>query len=140
MSIREKERFSSTFALATRLALELELDYYTSDSTRLTLQEALFLIASKKQLPDIAIPLTCNIFPWKMSDVLATNKILSEEKINKINSILEHSMKVQMGTIPESEFSKYILSNACLVVSGLLHVYFNSLGINSDLGKKFNIT
>jgi hypothetical protein len=134
MSIREKERFSATFSLATRLAHELELDYYTSDPTRLTLQEALFLIASKKQLPDVAIPPTVNSFPWKVSDVVASQNTLSEEKIKKINSVLEHSMKVQMGTIPDTEFSKYILSNACLVVSGLLHVYFNSLGITSDIG------
>ena len=49
--------------------------------------------------------------------------------------MLEHSMKIQMGTIPETEFSQCILSNACLAVSGLLHIYFNNLGIQSDLGR-----
>ena len=44
-------------------------------------------------------------------------------------------MKVQMGTIPETEFSQCILSNACLAVSGLLHVYLSNLGIRSDLGR-----
>ena len=60
---------------------------------------------------------------------------ISEEKRNKINMMLEHSMKIQMGTIPETEFSQCILSNACLAVSGLLHIYFNNLGIQSDLGR-----
>ena len=136
MSIREKERFSATFSLAKQRAKELELDYYTSDPTRLTLQESLFLIAPKRILPHVAIPSTYNKFPWKVSNDSDTHKNLAGEQIKKINSILEQSMKVQMGRIPDSEFSQYILSNACLAISGLLHVYFKALGITSDIGEE----
>ena len=135
MSIREKERFKKIFTVATQLATELKLDYYTSDPKRLTLQEALFLVASKKKLPDVAIPPAFASCPWKISENMTEKQNISEEKRNKINMMLEHSMKIQMGTIPETEFSQCILSNACLAVSGLLHIYFNNLGIQSDLGR-----
>ena len=135
MSIRERERFKKIFTVATNIATELKLDYYTSDPKRLTLQEALFLIAAKKKLPEVAIPSALASFPWKISKNGTEKENLPEEKRNKINMIFEQSMKVQMGTIPETEFSQCILSNACLAVSGLLHVYLSNLDIRSDLGR-----
>ena len=136
MSIRERERFKKIFDLATRLANDLKLDYYTSDPKRLTLQEALFLVASKKDLPEIAIPSALQSFPWKVPENVAKQKRISEEKQMKINKVLEQSMKTQMGTIPETEFSQCILSNACLAVCGLLHVYLKNLDIRSELGRQ----
>ena len=136
MSIKEKERFSGVFSFATQLARELKLEYYTSDPKRLTLQEALYLVAQKKQLPNTAIPTALSEFPWKIPNTCDITNSLSDEKVKKINGVLEHSMKIQMGTIPGTEFDKHILSNACLAISGLLHVYFNALRIHSDIGKK----
>ena len=80
MSIRERERFKKIFALATELANELKLDYYTSDPKRLNLQEALFLVASKKQLPEVAIPAACKSFPWKVAENAVKQENFSDEK------------------------------------------------------------
>ena len=135
MSIRERERFKKIFALATELANELKLDYYTSDPKRLNLQEALFLVASKKQLPEVAIPAACKSFPWKVAENAVKQENFSDEKLKKINRILEQSLKTQMGTIPETEFSQCILSNACLAVCGLLHIYLKNLNIQSEIGR-----
>ena len=79
MSIREKERFRETFCLASQTAKELNLEYYTSDPKRLTLQEALYLIAPKKKLSDVAIPLTSNTFPWKVPNGGEEIKSMSKE-------------------------------------------------------------
>ena len=134
MSIREKERFRGTFCLAFQTAKELNLEYYTSDPKRLTLQEALYLIAPKKKLSDVAIPLTSNTFPWKVPNGGEEIKSMSKEMIAKVNNLLEYSMKIQMGTIPNTEFNQYILSNASLAVSGLLYTYLTTLGIQSNIG------
>ena len=135
MSIRERERFKQIFDLATELANELKLDYYTSDPKRLNLQEALFLVASKKQLPEVAIPAACKSFPWKVAENVVKQESFSDEKLKKINRILEQSMKTQIGTIPGTEFSQCILSNACLAVCGLLHIYLKNLNIQSEIGR-----
>ena len=137
MSIRERERFKKIFDLATRLANDLKLDYYTSDPKRLNLQEALFLVASKKELPETAIPSALQSFPWKVPENDPKQKRISDDTRVKINKILEQSMKSQMGTIPETEFSQCILSNACLAVCGLLHVYLKNLNIQSELGRQW---
>ena len=136
MSIRERERFKNIFDLATRLANDLKLDYYTSDPKRLNLQEALFLVASKKKLPEIAIPSALQSFPWKVPEKVPIQKSISDDKRMKVNKILEQSMRTQMGTIPETEFSQCILSNACLAVCGLLHVYLKNVDIRSEIGKQ----
>ena len=136
MSIRERERFKNIFDLATRLANDLKLDYYTSDPKRLNLQEALFLVASKKKLPEIAIPSALQSFPWKVPEKVPIQKSISDDKRTKVNKILEQSMRTQMGTIPETEFSQCILSNACLAVCGLLHVYLKNVDIRSEIGKQ----
>ena len=136
MSIREKERFKGTFCLAFQTAKELNLEYYTSDPKRLTLQEALYLIAPKKKLSDVAIPPLSNTFPWKLPNGGEEIKSMPKEKIVKGNNLLEYSMKIQMGTIPNTEFNQYILANACLAVSGLLYTYLLALGVQSDIGTK----
>ena len=135
MSVREKERFSRTLGLAAQLAHDLKLDYYTSDPKRLTLNEALFLVATKKQLSTVGIPQSLSTFPWRVPNRSDISQHLSTDNVRKINQILEQSMKIQMGVIPGTEFDKYILSNACMAVSGLLHVYLKGLGIATDIGK-----
>ena len=135
MSVGEEERFSRTLALATQVAHDLKLDYFTSDPTRLNFREAMFLVATKSQLPNVGIPQSLQAFPWRVPNKSDVSEHLSQDNIKKINQILEQSMKVQMAVIPGTEFDQYILSNACMAVSGLLHVYLKELDISSNIGK-----
>ena len=132
MAVNEEERFSQTLALARQLSTELDLEYFNSDPKRLNLKEALYLISTKHRLPKVSIPPTLATFPWR---VPSTAKGISPDKLNKINQILEQSLRIQMGVIPSTEFDKHILSNACMAVCGLLHVYLKAIDISSSIGK-----
>ena len=48
-----------------------------------------------------------------------------------INDLLHHSMRVQMATVRDTEFSDFILSDACISTAGLMFVYLKALGIES---------
>ena len=52
-----------------------------------------------------------------------------------VNMMVEHSMMVQSGTIPntENDFKEFILSNASLAVSGLLQHYLSGVNISSEI-------
>ena len=50
-----------------------------------------------------------------------------------INDLLHHSMRVQMATVRDTEFSDFVLSDACISTAGLMFVYFRALGIESRL-------
>ena len=51
--------------------------------------------------------------------------------IKDINDLLHHSMRVQMGTVRDTEFSDFVLSDACISTAGLMFVYLRALGIES---------
>jgi len=71
--------------------------------------------------------------PWRVPETLLRSK--------DINSLLEYSMQVQSSTIQTQmksaddlqllELNYFILSNASLTVTGLLHRYLKSIGISS---------
>ena len=48
-----------------------------------------------------------------------------------INALLQQSMRVQMGRVRETEFSDFVLSDACISTAGLMFVYLRALGIES---------
>ena len=48
-----------------------------------------------------------------------------------INALLQQSMRVQMGTVRDTEFSDFVLSDACISTAGLMFVYLRALGIES---------
>ena len=96
------------------MASDLKLDYFTDDWSRLSLLDALHLI-KRNFRPGDGIPQKLLSNPWRLEDR------------KSLNPILEHSMKVQMGTLPNTEFNEYILSDqVSLVVNGLILGYLSS--------------
>ena len=59
-------------------------------------------------------------------------QIPSTTKWEQINLILQKSMEIQSSTIPGTPFGKFIISNSCLPVCGLLQYYLKSLKLCED--------
>ena len=65
--------------------------------------------------------------PWK----IPSSSICEEWE--KINLILKKSMEIQSSKIPDTHpLTRFILSNACFIVSGLLQHYLKSLKFYED--------
>jgi len=91
----------------------------------LQFSEVLYLLSRKVNL-GYGIPEKYNYPPWRL---LPENGIAE-----KVNPILNYSMKVQSGSIPKSEeFSEFILSNSSLALAGMLQYFLGYLDIQSDI-------
>ena len=77
------------------------LDYYSkNESAHLTLMEALHLILPRV-LYGTGIPKGLTKAPWRVPK--------AHPRHADINGLLEYSTKVQMGHIPKTEFTDFIL-------------------------------
>jgi len=131
MSLRsDRERFQGVFRVAEELIKELELDFYSENPENLTLNEALFLVSKRHDLGS-GIPDKYVGAPWRIPPTPTTST--PEGVADKVNWLLNLSMKVQMGTIPGTEFSRNIFTTGCLAISGFLHLYLRDMGIASQL-------
>ena len=41
--------------------------------------------------------------------------------------------RAQMATVKDTEFRRFIVSNSCVAIVGLVHVYLNHLGIGNEI-------
>ena len=64
--------------------------------------------------------------PWRIPSASKCTKW------EQINLILQKSMEIQSSTIPGTPFEKFIMSNSCLPVCGLLQYYLKSLKLCED--------
>jgi hypothetical protein len=114
-------------ALAHELVKELDLTYYDNPD-RFDLAEVLQLLGRAKVqfgdgIPSAEESAACQTAPWKVNP--------GNPRRKDINDLLHHSMRVQMGTIPKTEFADFILSDADISTTGLMYVYLRELGIES---------
>ena len=65
--------------------------------------------------------------PWRIPSALTCTKW------EQINLILQKSIEIQSSTIPGTPFEKFIMSNSCLNVCGLLQYYLKSLNLCEDV-------
>ena len=82
-----------------------------------TQQKYSFTLITVWLIPGRGIPDKYSGPPWRLP--------ASQEQADLVNSVLEQSMRVQAGTVPDtqSDFQHFILSNASLAVCGLLRHY-----------------
>ena len=80
-------QWPAVFEMARGICKDLGLDYYTANPANLTLTEALHLILTKVRF-GTGMPAEIKGAPWKLEQGSIKKKV---------NAILEHSMKTQMG-------------------------------------------
>ena len=77
--------------------------------------------------PGFAIP------PWRLPSISSRNA-------QKINQILSKSLEIQSSIIPgDKDLSRFILSNACFIVTGLLKYYFKSLKFEDQVAQTYGV-
>lgn len=126
-SEEDANAWKQIFPAALSIAQELDLDYFTSNPSRLNLTEGLYLLSRKVQL-GLQIPdsLSC-ASPWNIPKS-------SHAKYDVINDLLNYSLSVQSGLLKEiPEFNQYILSRSPRIISGFLYRYFKYVNINVQL-------
>ena len=96
------------------------------ERVNLTFSEVLHLL-SKRAVLGQGIPAKYNSPPWRLED--------SNPLCHTVNSLLETSMMVQAGHVPntDNDFQEFVLSNASLAVAGLLRHYLAAAGLEADI-------
>ena len=77
--------------------------------------------------PGFAIP------PWRLPSIASKNA-------ESINQILSKSLEIQSSTVPDDkDLCRYILSNACFIVIGLLKYYFKQLQFEDQVAQTYGV-
>eukprot|EP00088_Acartia_fossae_P031341 TRINITY_DN3224_c0_g1_i5.p1 TRINITY_DN3224_c0_g1~~TRINITY_DN3224_c0_g1_i5.p1 ORF type:complete len:338 (-),score=65.48 TRINITY_DN3224_c0_g1_i5:191-1204(-) len=98
----------------------------SSGTKNLQFSEVLYLLSKKVNL-GYGIPDKYDYPPWRLQTG-------SAPCVDKINPMLNYSIKVQSGVIPKSEeFSEFILSNSSLAVAGMLQYLLGHLDVPSEI-------
>lgn len=109
-------------AEAKKLAKELQLDYYDKPE-RLKILEVLHLLLPKAVLGE-GMPEKISSPPWLLG---------GDGDHKKTNDLLRHSLRAQMGRIPNTEFSSHVVSDDGLAVSGLVQLYLDTIGVKCEM-------
>ena len=96
------------------------------ERVNLSFSEVLHLL-SKRAVLGAGIPAKYSSPPWRLED--------SHPASQTVNSVLETSMMVQAGHVPQTDndFQEFVLSNASLAVSGLLRHYLAAAGLEANI-------